>query len=481
MRNLKLLPSGKYQFRRVWPADVRAAAPELPRELKRTFETSCRNTAIRIATQLDIEFERTKREVRRQLVLGEPEWKIARRVADWLARERRFLDHVNLAIEFDDVNGVPEIAEITQAEFEIERILEGARARTGVNKAGHPIELTKEEQFKIEALQTGKPPKVDLSVSGAYEIYLMNHLRGKEDKAAKVSVDQFIEFAGDIALSEIARLQITEWIAYLANTRKQAPGTLRKRLTMMKAIFNYAVDQELVDCINPFVKAKLPKGSEVQVVDRLPFHSVHLAAIDEYLATSRVRDETRHLITLLKFTGCRPSEIGGLKVEDLALDREIPFLHVRWTDDRRLKTRQSVRRVPLIGAALDAANSLSVGRRQGWLFPSLAPSSGDANDNPAMSSRVNKAIRAAGIHKSPSLVLYSFRHTMAAALDQSPGITQITRDRVLGRGKPDNYGSAEQPLQVSLEALQTAIPLLGQVDETLYSPEQLVIKPEPKG
>ncbi|WP_338419082.1 tyrosine-type recombinase/integrase [Marinicauda algicola] len=126
-------------------------------------------------------------------------------------------------------------------------------------------------------------------------------------------------------------------------------------------------------------------------------------------------------MNMLRLTGCRPSEIAGLKVEDLQLNTDIPYAMVRWTDDRRLKTPQSQRRVPLVGVALEGARELARIRKTGWLFPSLAPKDGQGNTNPAMSQRVNKLIRAAGIPKTEQLVAYSFRHTMIEALDHPAG------------------------------------------------------------
>jgi integrase len=435
------------------------------------------NTAIRAATQLNIEFERIKREASRRRAQSGPTWQTAQQVADWFEREKRLLDHVNIVVAATDEDGVEIEIEETQKDLEIERILDQARTRSGANSAGHPLELTAEEQLKLKALETGKPPEIDLSVSAAYEVYLEQHLRGREDKAAKVSVDQFIEFAGDVELKSITRRTVTKWFGHLSDVRRQAPGTLRKRLTMMKAIYNYVLDQELVSGSNPFARAKMSKDMEGAVNERLPFHTVHLEAIDRYLATSKVQDETRHVVSLLKHTGCRPSEIGGLRAEDIILTGDVPFIVVRWTDERRLKTQQSTRRIPLIGEGLEAARAARLARPQGWLFPSLAPTSNEANDNPNMSARIRGVIRRAGVHNSPKLVPYSFRHTVAAALDQSPGLTQIIRDRVLGRGKPDKYGAREQPLEVSRDALEKAIERLGAVDEYLYSREELTITP----
>ena len=136
LRYLRLLPSGKYQFRRVWPENVRASVPDLSRELKRTFDAPCKNSAIRVATQLNIEFERIKREASRRQAQTGPTWQTAQQVAEWFEKEKRLLDQVITVVAATDQDGVEIEIEETQRDFEIERILEQARTRSGVNSAG---------------------------------------------------------------------------------------------------------------------------------------------------------------------------------------------------------------------------------------------------------------------------------------------------------------------------------------------------------
>jgi integrase len=367
------------------------------------------------------------------------------------------------------------ISEETGADFERDRILEEAATREGVDQFGHPKQLTLEENLRLTALSSGKPPKVPLKISDAYQIYRSKHLNGRPDKASETAVAQLIEFAGDIPLEMITRTKAAEWLDHLMTDRGQSNETLRRRIGAMKAIVNFVINRDLHEDVNPFAKLKPPKAAK-RPGERLPFHTVHLEAIDRYLASSNVRPETRQIVALLKLTGCRPSEIAGLKAEDLSLESGLPFLFVRWTEERRLKNEESTRRVPLIGEALDAAKAAREAVGTGWLFPSLAPKTGDANDNQAMSTRLRYMIRRAGVPASSRLVPYSFRHTVAAALDQTEGVSQTVRDRVLGHGRLDKYSARELPLKTSFDALSRALPALGKVDAVLYPPELLVVQ-----
>ena len=185
--------------------------------------------------------------------------------------------------------------------------------------------------------------------------------------------------------------------------------------------------------------------------------------------------ETRHLFALLKYTGCRPSEIGGLRAEDIILDAPIPYVFIREHEGRRLKNDESERKLPLILDALDAAKALTAKRKTGWLFPSLAPASANANDNPNMSARSNKVIRASGVPRSRKLVAYSFRHTLTSALDLTAEVPWALRERILGHARADRYGAREMPLEVLLDALQRVASRLGEVDRAIYAPAMLVI------
>lgn len=477
LRYLKRLPNGKFQYRRAWPPDVREVRPELPWELKRNFTSpdGSEREAIRIAQEYDRYFEKVQREARQQARSSSTDWRAYERVRNWFETNKTQFEEIVVETPAFTEEGEAVIDTTTAGEIIAETILSEAAKREGYGIDGHPKRLTLEEELKVQALLNGEVPQAPLTIKDAYDAYKERHLGGRDDKATDTAYAQFVEFAGVLPLSSITRRTVYDWNDWLMSARGQASATIKRRLGAMKAIVNFACDRELFDGKNPFERMKPPQSAKAPEY-RLPFHRKHLAAIDAYLREGkRVRPETRHLIALLRYTGCRPSEIGGLKVEDLQFEGPIPYAMVRWTDDRRLKTRQSQRRVPLIGEALEAAKALATTRKSGWLFPKLAPKDVSGNENPALSARVNKAIRAAGVPNSRRLVAYSFRHTMAEALDQVTTISHKARDRVLGRGKPDQYGAKEQPLEVTLDAMNAAIPLLGRIDEVMYEPWMLEI------
>jgi hypothetical protein len=163
LKNLKLLPNGKYQYRRVWPQDVRQALPELGRELKRTFEASvARDGAIVRSVALERQFDQTVhkiRDSRGQL----PPWEITQRVQAWYNEYKGDFETVlHESVDYDPYGDEVRFTE-TAADREMEHILAAAAKRSGLDRGGNPAELSAEETLKLEILNKGSltpPPLV---------------------------------------------------------------------------------------------------------------------------------------------------------------------------------------------------------------------------------------------------------------------------------------------------------------------------------
>jgi integrase len=75
---------------------------------------------------------------------------------------------------------------------------------------------------------------------------------------------------------------------------------------------------------------------------------------------------------LLESTGCRGAEIVGLRGKDVVLDGLYPHINVAWHEDRRVKTKASIRSAPLVGDALVVAReALTLPEGEAMLFPSM--------------------------------------------------------------------------------------------------------------
>ncbi len=194
---------------------------------------------------------------------------------------------------------------------------------------------------------------------------------------------------------------------------------------------------------------------------RLPCHSSHLAAIETYLAKGLVSPQTGDMIRLMCGTGVGVLELVGLERADVVLDDEYPYIHIRENRLRpRLKTKCRKRIIPLIGPALDAAKAAmnNPKLKLGLFFDKPV-------DATSVSNRLNAAIRRAGVPQTKRLTVYSFRHTVVAALRLTGAPSDIAR-YLMGHRNIDShskYGSPTPLLSQLHGCLTVALRRLGDV------------------
>ncbi|MEM8936659.1 MAG: DUF6538 domain-containing protein [Pseudomonadota bacterium] len=244
--------------------------------------------------------------------------------------------------------------------------------------------------------QRTKVPKITLSEAYAYD--LETYGGSRDEKVPQVAVASVKDLIGDPDILSMTPKDVQGWIA-ACQAKGQKATTIRRRINALHAILaRYYRDHEL-EKKNPFSNTRISGGTSSKA-DRLPFHTSHLKRIDRYFSGSdRLKAETTEIITLLKLTGARPLEIGGLDAADVLLDHEVPHIWIRGNRHRRIKTKGSERRIPLVDAALEAARSAKLRMPSGAVF-----SKGCHNTN-SLSQRLNKLIRRAGVPKSTRLVV----------------------------------------------------------------------------
>ncbi|MGD2134224.1 MAG: tyrosine-type recombinase/integrase [Maricaulaceae bacterium] len=306
------------------------------------------------------------------------------------------------------------------------------------------------------------------------------------------AVDSFVATVGDRDLGEVTREDVRSWIGAEVG-RGLSPSTVRRRLGALRAIVNRAITEHGHAGPNPFERhretfRKLGRGSgAASSADRLPFNRAMLALLDEYLATSRrLGHETRNVARILRCTGAGPAEVGGLVLADVDLEGDIPSVWIRPNALRGLKTGAGVRErvVPLVGEALDAARDACrrarsvAGRRPPEAVPIFPGFGASGRGADALSAKLNRAIRAAGVPKSPRLTAYSWRHSVKEAM-RSAGVADHVQRRVLGHagsGSADRYGSPQARLSEARGALLAAMEWLGNVDERIFRKNERFLK-----
>ncbi|WP_339744161.1 DUF6538 domain-containing protein [uncultured Maricaulis sp.] len=462
------LRNNTYHFRRAVPPDLIEIVGQ--REWKKTLGLGPDQT-LRAHVEANRLWRETDEQIatlRRELAHDCSPAVLAKRAAEWAGRFQ-LLDGQPGAIRETVWTDRGEDELDSQRDLNIERIIEEAGRQSGWDEKGHPKQLTPVQKARLAVLVAGKPVEPELTVSQARDLYLSERYDGRQDKATVQATNQFIEMVGDVELASISRPMVNRWLRSLVTDRGQSAGTVRRRLTTLKAIFNYLRKNYDLKADNPFAEQDIP-ATAAPPKPRVPFHRRHFSLLDAYVRRQDTDPNTRHILTLLKYTGCRPMEIGGLSKSEVYLDQEVPAIRVRWTADRRLKTAMAERVVPLIGPAITAAREALSTASDQHLFPQLY------RDTERLSQTLNKAIRAAGVPHAPDrLVAYSFRHSMKEAMRLAE-VPEETQDAIMGHSRKNvgaGYGAAKRPLGVLKDALERSIPHLGDVDETEYLPDEL--------
>ncbi len=117
------------------------------------------------------------------------------------------------------------------------------------------------------------------------------------------------------------------------------------------------------------------------------------------------------MLCVIADTGPRPSEVVNLQVSSIVLDDAIPHVKIL-PDGRRLKTADSQREIPLVGAALAAMRKRPAG------FPRYRDKSS------SLSATVNKYLAENNLRPTKDHTVYSLHHSF--------------KDRLIAAEAPDS-------------------------------------------
>jgi len=159
---------------------------------------------------------------------------------------------------------------------------------------------------------------------------------------------------------------------------------------------------------------------------------------------SETADDRFWVPILLLCTGARTSELY-LKLEDVHIDDECPYLEIKENEARTLKTLGSERIIPLHPVLMQLGFGAYVERmkRQGekWLFPQWKiPQHGTPSDSKRRQRFNSKILKEAGV-KVDSVTAHCFRHNFETMMAEA-GIPESLARRLTGRqtgGSADIY------------------------------------------
>lgn len=107
-------------------------------------------------------------------------------------------------------------------------------------------------------------------------------------------------------------------------------------------------------------------------------------------------------------TGCRPSEIINLRVEDFHIEELVPYISISARTDREVKTDTSERDIPLVGISLEAARRAA---------PRAFAHYYDKGE--LFSANMMKNFRNRGLLESSDHKIYSFRHAFEKRMQEA--------------------------------------------------------------
>lgn len=444
LKHVDDLKGGRKRFRRRYPKDVVGVLGELP------FQVAMQS---REGADLFTEHARLMAEYDKIVAK-------ARRTA---AEQGRLspLEHWREAVKEAEtlVAGVTGV----RNEDEARMIVAGGLEQSGADSLLYRAVVTPDAEA---------PPVTMADAKKMYQDERMGGATGRNQKNRLDRVCRRIEASlgplHKLALTDLRREHARKLRDDMLSSKKKdgsslSPASVERELGMVRAMVSLAITEyDLQDkAYNPFEKLELPKKdaapiNEWELRDPLPAEII-------LAMRKRMRENLRQPVLgiiwrLLEGTGCRGAEVIGLRVEDVYVNGKYPHIRVMWHEDRRVKTKVSIRSVPLVGDALEAAkDALALAKGERMLFPDYAHERGPD----AVSAALMKHLRQFTSNKRH--VVYSLRHNMKDLLVEAQ-VPERDEHRILGHslGGEGNrvYGGDEAKLKVAMEAMKKAHALM---------------------
>ena len=181
-------------------------------------------------------------------------------------------------------------------------------------------------------------------------------------------------------------------------------ASITRMFSTIKSVINLTIREEGLKCSNAFSRTYMPDLDDSK--QRQPIANEYIKSIQS--ECKKIDDEKRWLIAVISDTGMRLSEAAGLSKDDLKVNESLPYVDIRPHPWRSLKTKSSIRKVPLEGASLwSARRILEHYNDSTFAFP-LYTNENKCNANSA-SAALNKWL---SNRLGEGNVIHGFRHSM---------------------------------------------------------------------
>ena len=400
--------NGSFRYKRNVPLHLRALIGKatLYRQLGDSYKEAMQNLPLihaRIEALLEGEKEKSARERSIEIIRGA----LGDEVADMVL-----------------ANAVPEYSEIEDALNELGKALHKQKLPSEIVEQVYSGKLrqeviTLETALKDYVSYKSDTPKAEKEITQRVERLRkdMQHIYGK----------QKLKY---VSLNDISRQDANDLRDHLLS-RVSANSAVRM-LGVVRTAINHAIVEHSLNIPNVFTNLRI-KGAGASKLDRLPLSDTQVV----HLEAAYLNDTTAWaLFVCLRDTGCRVSEIAGLRVKDCDTDKEC--LIISPTPWRTLKTNNSQRSVPLSPEAIKALEEVSQGKDpEAPLFPQYAKERGGDNCSAMLMKRLRTIIT------DKKLTMHSLRHRMKDKL-RNTGCPEAISMAILGHGSNTvaaNYGS----------------------------------------
>jgi len=276
------------------------------------------------------------------------------------------------------------------------------------------------------------------TIDEALETYLRIRGRGKSDlffSHTRRSIKYLTDCLGSRSLDQYTSAdaaQLRDWFVL----RGLAIASIKRNFGSIKAVVNFVVLEQGLDCSNPFSGVYLHSDNSSK--KRRPIPIGNLKILQQRCVV--MDDDLRHLVSLISDTGMRLSEAAGLMKSDFNVDCDYPHLVIQPYSHRSLKTLSSERTVPLVGNSLWAARQIIGTTDSEYCFPRYTSASG-CNANSA-SAAINKWIKTVA---GPEAVIHGLRHSFRDRLRAVEAPSEVIDQlggwslKSVGQGYGDGY------------------------------------------
>ncbi|WP_368484299.1 DUF6538 domain-containing protein [Pseudooceanicola sp. HF7] len=312
--------------------------------------------------------------------------------------------------------------------------------------------LRRKENMQVATVVASEPDSPSVTLSEAVGIYLRLKGAGRPltfARAAELSCGYVIDACGDKDLTRYRKTDATAfWDALIA--KGLTGSSITRIFGTVRAVINFAISEVGLEMTNPFTGVYYDRSQGVK--ERKPLSRKAVLRVQSQCR--RHDDELRWLVALISDTGMRLAEAAGLKRDDIVLSSQIPHVVIRPHPWRRLKTRSSGRKVPLVGESLWAAHRiLSAGPAWDYAFPRYTD--GKVTNANSASAALNKWIKQ---QVKEGGTMHGFRHAMRDRLRAVECPSDVA-DQIGGwetDGVGQSYGQG-YPLQVLRKWLQLGV------------------------